>query len=243
MAVGEYTVEHILPQNENLSAAWRTDLGSEWKQVQMNLQHTLGNLTLTAYNSEYGDRPFVEKRDMLGGFRHSPLRLNQELQHVEVWNEYAIMERSKKLAKHAVEVWNSPKLDESTLAAYRPKTKLVSEYDIDDHSNLKNLVTRSLFEAFRKEVLALHVCINEEWLKQYVAYKAETNIVDVIPLSKRLRIILNIRLSELDDPKNKCRDISKIGHWGNGHVEVSLSTLEDLPYVIGLVRQALEKQL
>ena len=48
--VDEYTIEHIMPQNENLSIAWREAIGSEWQQVQERLLHTLGNLTLTGYN-------------------------------------------------------------------------------------------------------------------------------------------------------------------------------------------------
>ncbi len=47
---------------------------------------------------------------------------------------------------------------------------------------------REVFEAFRKEVLALDPCVTEEFLKLYVAYKAETNFVDVVPQAKRLRL-------------------------------------------------------
>jgi len=49
--------------------AWRTALGPEWKRVQQTWLHSLGNLTLTGYNSEYSDRPFAEKRDMAAGSR------------------------------------------------------------------------------------------------------------------------------------------------------------------------------
>ena len=77
--VAEFTIEHILPQNTDLSEAWRADLGPDWQNVQATWLHTLGNLTLTGYNPEYSDRPFLEKRDMPGGFAHSPLRLNEGL--------------------------------------------------------------------------------------------------------------------------------------------------------------------
>ena len=77
--VEEYTIEHILPQNKDLSPKWQNDLGDNWKNIQEKYLHTLGNLTLTGYNSEYGDRPFSEKRDRPGGFRNSPLRLNEDL--------------------------------------------------------------------------------------------------------------------------------------------------------------------
>lgn len=101
--VDEYTVEHILPQNENLNTAWQESLGAEWKRIQQTWLHTLGNLTLTGYNSEYSDRPFIVKRDMDGGFRQSPLKVNQGLGQVHVWDESTIIERAKRLAKLAVQ--------------------------------------------------------------------------------------------------------------------------------------------
>jgi len=241
--VDEYTVEHILPQNENLSIAWQASLGDEWKRIQQTWLHTLGNLTLTGYNSEYSDRPFVEKRDMTGGFKHSPLNVNEGLGQVDVWDEIAILERAKRLAKRAVNVWESPKLDDAILSAYRPKTDTASSYTIEDHPHLLLPTMRPVFEAFRKEVLALDPCVNEEFLKLYVAYKAETNFVDIVPQAKRLRLSLNMNFEEISDPKGLCKDVTDLGRWGNGDVEVGISTLEELPYVIGLVRQALEKQL
>ena len=92
-------------------------------------------------------------------------------------------------------------------------------------------------------MLALDPCVTEEFLKLYVAYKAETNFVDVVPQAKRLRLSLNMRFAEVNDPKGLCKDVTGIGRWGNGDVEVGLSTLDELPYAIGLVRQSLELQL
>jgi uncharacterized protein with ParB-like and HNH nuclease domain/predicted transport protein len=241
--VDEYKIEHILPQNEQLNSDWQASLGIEWKRIQQTWLHTLGNLTLTGYNSEYSDRSFIEKRDMDGGFKNSPLNVNKGLGQVEVWNEIAILERAKRIAKLAVDVWESPKLDNTILAAYQPQLESTSIYTIEDHPNLLTPTMRSLFEAFRKEVLVLDPCVNEEFLKLYVAYKAETNFADVVPQAKRLRISLNMNFAEITDPKGLCKDVSLVGRWGNGDVEVGLSSLDELPYVIGLVRQALEKQL
>ncbi len=100
-----------------------------------------------------------------------------------------------------------------------------------------------MFEAFRKEVLALDPCVTEEFLKLYVAYKAETNFVDVVPQAKRLRLSLNVLFADISDPKGLCRDVSGIGRWGNGDVEVGLGSMEEIPYIIGLVRQSLERQM
>ena len=93
--VDEYTIEHIMPQNEDLSAEWREALGAEWGRVQETWLHTLGNLSLTGYNSEYSDHPFPKKRDMAGGFRESPVRLNDGLGKLNSWNEAEIQDRVK----------------------------------------------------------------------------------------------------------------------------------------------------
>lgn len=243
VTVDEYTVEHIMPQNENLSADWKTALGMEWKRIHEIWLHTLGNLTLTGYNSEYSDRSFAEKRDMKGGFKESPLKLNQGLGQLEQWNEEAIKARAENLATIAVNVWESPKLTDDILDAYRPKKTTESTYTIDDHPHLMAAPMSELFEAFRREVIALDPCVTEEFLKLYVAYKAETNFVDVVPQAKRMRLSLNTAFSEITDPKGICKDVSGLGRWGNGDVEISLASLDELPYVMGLVRQALEKQL
>ena len=247
VAVDEYTIEHILPQNENLSPKWREALGEEWQRIQQTWLHTLGNLTLTAYNSDYSDRAFTEKRDMPDapekGLTQSPLRLNQGLGILETWNEDTIKTRAGKLADIGIGVWPAPKLPQDILDAYRPNSNAVTAYTIDDHPNLLTPNMRAVFEAFRKAVLALDPCVSEEFLKLYVAYKAETNFVDVVPQAKRLRLALNMRFSEVNDPKGLCKDVTDIGRWGNGDVEIGLSNLDELPYVIGLVRQSLELQL
>jgi predicted transport protein len=210
--------------------------------VQETWLHTLGNLTLTGYNSEYSDRPFTEKRDMPGGFAQSPLLLNQGLGVLPAWNEETICTRAARLADKAVTVWHMPELETSILSAYKPATP-ISGYTIADHHHLASGPVRELFEEFRKEVLALDPCVNEEFLKLYVAYKAETNFVDVVPQAKRLRLSLNVSFHEIDDPRGLCKDVSGLGRWGNGDVEVGLSTVDELPYVIGLVRQCFEKQM
>ncbi|MGB4498208.1 MAG: DUF262 domain-containing protein [Methylococcaceae bacterium] len=119
VSVGDYTIEHIMPQNENLSEEWRKDLGDNWQETQQNYLHTLGNLTLTGYNSEYSDRPFKEKRDLEGkGFKFSPLKMNDGLGSLEVWNEDAIKIRASKLAKKALEVWKIPVLSKDVFDSY-----------------------------------------------------------------------------------------------------------------------------
>ena len=242
--VDEYTIEHILPQNPDLSAAWQQTLGTEWQHVQKQYLHTLGNLTLTGYNSEYSDNAFALKRDMTGGFKQSPLNLNAGLGQLDAWNEATILERAGRLADLALKVWVAPQLNATVLATYQP-TKLPASggYTIADHPQLLNAGLREVFEAFRKEVLALDPCVSESFMKLYVAYKAESNFVDVVPQAQRLRLSINLTFAEINDPKKLCKDVTNLGRWGNGDVEVSLKSLDELPYVMRLVRQSFEQQM
>lgn len=166
--VEEFTIEHILPQNENLSPKWRAALGEDWQRVQQTWLHTLGNLTLTAYNPEYSDRPFTDKRDMPDapekGLKQSPLMLNVGLGALETWNEDAIKARAAKLAERAVSVWSAPTLARETLQAYRTTAGLGARYTIDDHPYLLTPTMRPIFESFRRAVLALDPCVTEEVL-------------------------------------------------------------------------------
>ena len=242
--VEEYTIEHIMPQNKDLSAKWREALGEDWQRIQEQWLHTLGNLTLTGYNSEYSDRPFEEKRDMAGGFRESPLRLNAGLGAEAVWNEDAIKRRATKLSDLASKVWAYPKLEPDTLERYRPQLlQTATGYSLEDYPYLQNSEARELFEMLRREVLALDSVVSEEILKRYIAFKAETNFVDVVPQAKRLRLSLNMKYHDLIDPREMCRDITNVGRWGNGDVEVFFSNPEELPYIMSLIRQAFEVQM
>ena len=247
--VDQYTIEHIMPQNPNLSEEWKQELGPEWKRIHETWLHTLGNLTLTGYNSEYSDRSFVEKRDMENGFKDSPIKMNQTLRNIDVWNEGAITERAKALSDIAVKVWESPKLANDVLDGYRPTIKDKNGYTIDDYPFLSPKSTsyvekmRSLFEALRKEVLAMDPVVVEEHLKLYIAFKAETNFLDVVPQSKRLRLSLNMPFSEISDPRGICENVAGVGRWGNGEVEVGFSEIDDLPYIMSLVRQSFERQM
>lgn len=242
VTVEDYTIEHILPQNENLSADWRNALGEDWQEVQAKYLHTLGNLTLTGYNSEYSDHPFAKKRDMEGGFRDSPLRLNKGLGQLETWNADEIEERAARLASDALKIWTRPVLAEETLAEFEGK-RTESDFTIEDHPHLLPQPRKALFDKFSAEVLALDPGITRQFLKLYVAFKAETNFVDVVPQKARLRLSLNIPIEALHDERNLAWDVSGKGHWGNGPTEVGLDEDSDFSYILGLVRQALEFQM
>jgi predicted transport protein len=165
------------------------------------------------------------------------------LGQLEEWNEQTIQARADRLSEEALKAWCSPTLSFEILSSYRPKTEVSTTYSIGDHPYLLGGKPAELFEALSKEVMPLDPVVTREFLKYYVAFKAETNFADIVPQAKRLLVILNMHFEELNDPRKIARDITNLGRWGNGNVEVPFGSLDELPYVLGLVRQSLEKQL
>ena len=159
--------------------------------------------------------------------------------------EDEIKDRAKRLAKEAITVWSAPSLSGEVLKSYRPQKQQTekSNYSIESYSHLDNDDILRLFNALQKAVLDLDPCVTQKFLKHYIAYKAENNFLCVKPQSKGLRLSLSLKIHELHDPKEIAKDISNVGRLGTGDVEVHLNTLEELPYIIGLARQALEKQM
>ena len=241
--VDSYTIEHVMPQNPELSPEWQEDLGPDWKTVQERWLHTLGNLTLTGYNPELSDKPFgVKLTKQPGGFRDSPLRLNHYLAQLDHWNEEEIQKRAEQLADLALKVWPAPMLPEETLAKYRKtKAKAGAVYSLDDHTALAGPI-RPLFDEFRKRVLNLDAGVHEEIRKQYIAYRLTTNFVEVVALTNELKLYLDIAIDELNDPSGLGRDVSGVGRWGTGTVEMRFAELGQLEDVMGLVRQSFERQ-
>ncbi len=235
----ECTIEHIMPQT--LNDDWKRDLGQDYERIHTQYLHTIGNLTLTGYNSKYSNESFQKKRDMEKGFKDSPLRLNQSLKDLESFGEEEILNRAEYLATRALKIWESPKLDPKTLEEYKQKGKKRNkDYDLD-HYNFSPY-SRELFDILSEGIKALDERITEDRNKHYISYKFETNFVDIVPLKNGLNLYLNMPFHELQDEKNLARDMTNKGHLGNGDIEFKLETKEDIPYCLGLIKQALEKQ-
>ncbi|WP_181227274.1 DUF262 and DUF1524 domain-containing protein [Helicobacter pylori] len=234
----ECTTEHIMPKT--LNEKWKKDLGQDYERIHTQYLHTIGNLTLTGYNSEYSNRSFQEKQDMKGGFKQSPLKLNQGLKDLESFGEEEILNRAKDLAARALKIWESPKLSPETLEKYKPKKEKkvydLSSYKFGSHS-------RELFDILSKEIKALDERITEKFNQEYISYMFDKNFVDIVVQTKDLKLYLNMPFNELQDEKNLARDMTNKGHLGNGNIEVKLETKEDIPYCLGLIKQALEKQM
>ncbi|GAA8310623.1 hypothetical protein UBN36_04940 [Helicobacter pylori] len=241
------TIEHIMPQT--LTPEWQRDLGENFEAIHEKYLHTIGNLTLTGYNNKYSNNSFQEKRDMEKGFKQSPLRLNQSLKDdsKSVFGEEEIKKRANDLADQALEIWTYPKLDLETLGEYKPKKEKKEKkvYDLSSYKFSPN--SRELFDILREKIKALDERVTEKFNQKYIAYKfCKISFVDIVVQEKGLKLYLKMEFNELQDEikeKLKIRDVSHIGRPCVGNMEVELETKENIPYCLGLIKQALEKQM
>ncbi|WGH06486.1 DUF262 and DUF1524 domain-containing protein [Helicobacter pylori] len=235
------TIEHIMPQKLT-KKEWERDLGENFQEIHNKYLHTIGNLTLTGYNSEYSNKSFQEKQGMEKGFKNSPLRLNQSLKDLESFGEEEIKKRANDLADLALKIWTYPNLDAETLEKHKPKKDKKEKKVYDLNSYKFGSHSRELFDILRKGIKALDEKIVEKFNKMCISYKFDTNFVSIVPLKNGgLNLYLNMPFYELQDEKNLAKKAK--GNYGNGNIEVKLETKENIPYCLGLIKQALEKQM
>lgn len=255
---GLLTIEHVMPQNTKLSEAWQQMLGSDWPQVQRDLVHTLGNLTLTGYNSELGDRPFQDKKTLPPrqgdtaesaqpkGYKYSRLLLTQEIAKYPEWNADMIRQRARTLAEQAVKLFPYPPLPEAEIEQLRQEGRQRSRTPtVEAHLDTSSQALRALFMQMRSRLLGFGDQVVEEPKKHYVAYKAGSNFCDMVPQPalNTVKCWLNIPPEELGDPDGLVQDIGGKGKAGNGNAELVVSLHSDLRGFEALAKQAMEYQL
>lgn len=206
--IENYTIEHIMPQTKNLSNVWKKELGKNYETVQKKYLHTIGNLTLTAYNSEMSNKSFSEKMEMNGGFKESALRLNSYVVKQNEWNEKIIKERASILVEKALLIWKYPIIERNILVKYKNDDKQ-QMYGIDSYDF--NKTTKMLFDKLNMRIMNLSSEVRREFKKLYIAYKLDTNFADIVVQKNRLRISVNMKFNEVIDEYNICKDVTNLG--------------------------------
>lgn len=105
----EATIEHIMPQT--LSEEWKKNLGPEWERIHQQYLHTMANLTLTGYNSQYSNLSFKAKKTMEKGFLESAYRLDNFVKDCEEWTENEMRQRLSGLIEIVMRLWPLPHTD------------------------------------------------------------------------------------------------------------------------------------
>ena len=218
IVIDNLTIEHIMPQNKNLSTAWQKMLGDDWEATRDRYLHTLGNLTLTGYNSELGDRPFREKQELLEDTVTHITVLYSDVKDKTEWNVSTIEARAERLSdlvlrlfpieKPACKIeFKDPRYSTYTVADPRNATyKQVNYYEllgervnVDSFAFMVRSVARKLYEL--DSSIIEDMARNHEkfptWLNPVFSYE-ENGVKNPVELKKDSGIYISTGYSAYD---------------------------------------------
>ncbi|MBD1363805.1 hypothetical protein IDJ77_08275 [Mucilaginibacter sp. ZT4R22] len=115
----------------------------------------------------------------------------------------------------------------------------IKTFTEDDHLTRASDDITELYNEFKTAILNLSSDIEIQAKKDYIAFKKSSNVVDITLLKKSLELWINLKKGALIDPQNLMRDVSTIGHWGNGDYELVVEDNSNLEYIMFLIKQAL----
>ena len=201
------TIEHVLPQKENLDKKWQAMLGPEWKTVRAQCLHKLGNLTLTGFNSELEAKPFLDKKQHSEwGYIHSPVWLSKSIASENSWGPEQIDKRGELLAQKAVQVWRVVVADPSMLKTL----ELDDEKERSSAYSLESLKwaagTREWFDELRQTIQSCAEVALELPRAKSVVYRAPDWIVEILPRAKGFTMRLAADASDLLDIAPEVQD-------------------------------------
>lgn len=242
----DITIEHVLPENKNLKSYWIEVLGENWQELQKQYVHTIGNLTFSkrAYNSEMQDYSFEDKLKVEGGIKYSNYRLSDDIANSKKWDINEIISRSQRLAKDALEIWKKPKLPKEIMNKYKNDIKKEkNQYENMDHYPEMRKEIKEKYDELDRRILEMDENIQRVYTKHYVAYKFEySNFVEIIIYKWSINVVLDMPYDNIIDEKCICEDISNIGNWGTGNIQVKVKNNTDINYIISLIKQSLENE-
>lgn len=240
-----FTIEHVMPQNEDLRAEWKTMLGKDWKSVQEMWLHRLGNITLTGYNEKYSDRPFDDKKTIERGFKDSPLRLNKFIREQPLWTAVEMEKRGKDLASKAIDIWSALTVNIEAVrqSELEDQKAQAAKYSLD---NLDfDAEARALFDVLQPQIMALGDDIVELCGPKSASYCVYDFFVEVLPRKRHLLLNLNLDFEECDDPTQRAHDTKELAFVTNasrnGGVLFRIESNAHVAPGVNLIRQAYEK--
>lgn len=236
------SIEHVMPQNEEMHTEWKTMLGDDWKTIHETWLHKLGNLTLTGYNPELSDLPFDTKKTMEAGFNTSQVWLNSSVRDQSTWTPVQMEARGAMLAEVALAVW--PKLDvaKSIVDQYRlAELKEQSAKHDPSKWELKGHV-RDLLNDLLPQLKAIGSDVSEVYHQDSITYHRMEYFVEVIPRANRLEMLFNMDFADCKDDTGRAMDATeRSALWHateSGGVSLYVDTLEQIADAISIAKQA-----
>lgn len=214
---GTYSIEHIMPQH--LTPTWQEELGKDYELIHEQWLHRIANLTLTAYNSQYSNSSFTEKKTSKNGFAHSGIRMNFWIAQKEKWTLKELEERNSYLMAEALKIWPVPKTN------FKPAEKQMDSYTLEDEEVLTGrLIARFSYKNSEQPVTS--------WVDMYqkvieILYMKDKSIIEKLAASDDDNIALHF--STKQDSFNKSVTIDDgIYVWTNTSTQNKLSVLNRL---------------
>lgn len=216
----DLTIEHIMPQT--LTTKWNIELGDKSKEVHEKYLHNIGNLTLSAYNSELSNKSFKEKKELL---QTSGIQLNKYFQNINHWNKEEIEKRAKFLYENvAIKIWKYPKIDRKLLKKEESKDffTLADNFDITGTKPKKIEIEDKLIVLKKRSWIECFMEFNN-YLYRKDALLFETFLSDDDFQGRETRIIAN--------KEDLCRKARKLNDLSNIYIESNLSATSIVKYI------------
>jgi len=119
--------------------------------------------------------------------------------------------------------------------------KKTSSWTFEQHLEGRPATIREIATAVQDYVGGLAAEIEERPKKQYVAYRTTQNIVCMEVQMKKVCLFLKLSPTDVNTQEGFIRDVSQVGHFGTGDIEVTVRSLEDLEKAKPLIQKAYEK--
>lgn len=117
-------------------------------------------------------------------------------------------------------------------------SKEIKIYTEEEHLEKGSLEVQELYEELKEIILSWDSNIRIKPVKLYNSFKMKRNIVDIEIQKKALKIWINLKYGELNDPENITRNVSETDHWGNGDYEIIMKDNQDIEYIASLIKDS-----
>ena len=223
----DLSIEHILPQKEN-AVQWKRMLGDKYAEIYNKYLHTLGNLTITGYNSELGTKSFSEKKEMIKSKSKAKI-LNKAILEVDSWDNNSIESRAEELANIALEIF---KIEEAEVISIEKTHKNNQSYSLDEDIDFAG-TTPERFNFYGEEVkINTYSKMLNEMIN--ILYELDSNLMSELAIAKT-KVTSSDRcyLSMDHNDLRRAKEIQDSGIY----FEANLSTMAILNFIKFLIEK------
>lgn len=213
----DITIEHIMPQT--LTPQWQIELGNKYNEIHSQYLHTIGNLTISGYNSELSNKSFVDKKKI---FKTSNISICRNICDYDIWNAEKIRARATVLFNTALKIWSLPdkynnQKEQANVIDYTTPYSILTEIKITGEKPKQLILMDAEYSLSTWKELIITLCKKLYDLDSTILL----NLIKHKDFTGRERYIINDSNESMNSPY-------KIGE--GIFIETNLSALEILNY-------------